>query len=209
MLFVCVVCFHVALFRSAGLLLAELAGLQVTRQEINEKLELTGEDIDQRLVITEAAEKTLRASLRIGPSTEFRKLVIEGLLAADPRERIGVRVAYTLTQQLLRVCVAKSSVPFSEVASYRHAFWRRLQRLFGKATSMSPDGFHFQRTLDGSTMVQFRITHPSPDDVLAELQRQLSDRASVIRQDKLGKTIFSIKRWEESDGLRLSRAAVV
>lgn len=195
-------------FRSAGLLLAELSGLQFTRREINAKLSLAA-DMTERLIITEAAEKHLRQALAIEPRTDFRKNVIEALLHPDPKQRMSVSVAYTITQQLLNVCVVKLSQAFEKIAPYRQAFWKRLQHLFAVVAATQPEHFQLLRTVKGSAIFQFRITGLSTDTakrVFDELQKQASDPNSVLRRQELGNAIVALKKWEESDGAGLFNA---
>ena len=150
-------------------------------------------------------EKRLRLSLTLGAKSTFMEEVISELFNPDPLKRISVQVAYTLTQQLLKICVVKLNLPWIKVAPCRRAFWRRLQEVFAKQTGQPPSEFGLIRSRVGSVHFQFRILSSHRDAVLASLQLHAADKTSVLRQDVAGQFVTVIKKWELSDGEHLYR----
>lgn len=186
--------------RSAGLVLAELLVLHQTRDEVERKRPLVA-GITQEAEVRDSVERSLRAALARTPETPFRKDVIDALLDPEPRTRSSVRVAYANTQHMLKMCQARLAVSWTDASPYRGGFWRRLQRLFASATSLTTEQFQLQRSRPGSVIFHFRIIAPDVERVVAQLESHRCDPGSVFRQDEIGKLVLKIKLWEITDGI--------
>lgn len=156
--------------------------------------------------LADALQTRLLGDLKSTPASQFRTDVIEQLLVSNPIARRTVTSAYEHVQRLLRIVVAKLDLDWSKTMFYREDFFNRLTELFAKATQHRNADFDLLRATAGCVLVHFRIhNHDEKEEqtIFDELRRQALDPTSVLRQDKIGKHILYIKRWELTDGMKL------